>query len=299
MSTRPIRTRNPSLRDIVWLMAQRFRGNAVDGPLCRRCGYAIVGIQSVNCPECGSDLTKRGVVDPSAIRRWPILTAVLFVWTVGFLIIVASGRRPVEAWFFPVLEVPDQLQAKFESQSGAYSIVGIHARSRIDWSNRSGKPPRVQSVMVYLGHLDSSYPGEPVLYIDPQRMAFEDQKHPHGFVSVHARVPRDPRERFDQWWTDRGLDLSDAAVAAEANEVWFMLQQARLLDMGTYQQFLEPPPTQYLRWIGGRSGLARIEAPRWATPLLVIASVVLWLTGVAAITFLVRFRKRDRTESPL
>jgi hypothetical protein len=51
----------------------RLWGQKVTEPSCRACGYAVKGLPSFTCPECGSDLREVGIDTPGAgaelIRR--------------------------------------------------------------------------------------------------------------------------------------------------------------------------------------------------------------------------------------
>ena len=43
-----------------------FGGPKVTEPSCRACGYAVKGLPSFTCPECGSDLREVGIDTPGA-----------------------------------------------------------------------------------------------------------------------------------------------------------------------------------------------------------------------------------------
>jgi hypothetical protein len=43
-----------------------FWGPKVTEPSCRACGYAVRGLPSFTCPECGSDLREVGIDTPGA-----------------------------------------------------------------------------------------------------------------------------------------------------------------------------------------------------------------------------------------
>ena len=55
-------------------------------PCCATCGYAVVGLPSSICPECGSDVEKAGVIPPrhrqplARKKRW-------IIWTIAYLAI--------------------------------------------------------------------------------------------------------------------------------------------------------------------------------------------------------------------
>ena len=59
----------------------RFWGPKVTEPSCRACGYAVKGLPSFTCPECGSDLREVGIDTPGAgqelLRRAKALGALV------------------------------------------------------------------------------------------------------------------------------------------------------------------------------------------------------------------------------
>lgn len=61
-----------------------------DTPHCRRCEYALVGIDSERCPECGAGLAARNIVHGEKVRR-PGL-----VWTGAVLLLLALAVLAVQ-----------------------------------------------------------------------------------------------------------------------------------------------------------------------------------------------------------
>src|SRR4051794_365747 len=49
---------------MLWWWWQRRPMAAGTEPTCAQCGYVVLGLQSGNCPECGSDLAQPGAVVP-------------------------------------------------------------------------------------------------------------------------------------------------------------------------------------------------------------------------------------------
>lgn len=63
---------------------KRWRGE----PACERCGYIVVGLASLGCPECGSDLRRTGIITPAMeIRRRGSLASALLAWVVTGLLV--------------------------------------------------------------------------------------------------------------------------------------------------------------------------------------------------------------------
>jgi len=79
---------------VVRLMRRRATPHAAhDLPVCGKCGYAVRGISTFNCPECGADLREVGIVTPGAPRGAGRLGWATF-WTIA-LVILAGLLTPV------------------------------------------------------------------------------------------------------------------------------------------------------------------------------------------------------------
>lgn len=70
-------------------------------PCCARCRYPTTGLNTLRCPECGSDLRATGIVTLAmAIRLMPGLASAILGWTafsaiISYFIIFASYRSNV------------------------------------------------------------------------------------------------------------------------------------------------------------------------------------------------------------
>ena len=71
---------------VVWMVIRSKRSSS-DLAKCGQCGYAVRGVSTFECPECGTDLREAGIVKPqnskSAVR------AIVLVSTIGGLVILA------------------------------------------------------------------------------------------------------------------------------------------------------------------------------------------------------------------
>ena len=67
-----------------------FWGPKVTEPSCRACGYAVRGLPSFTCPECGSDLREVGIDTPGAAAE--LLRRVKHVGAMGAGMARAVGR---------------------------------------------------------------------------------------------------------------------------------------------------------------------------------------------------------------
>ncbi|MBT8484290.1 MAG: hypothetical protein HKO59_04405 [Phycisphaerales bacterium] len=74
---------------VLLLMMASKRRRTVPHPSCGQCKYAVAGLETLTCPECGADLREVGILTPGALgATWlvPVLTCLL--WT---LIVIPVG----------------------------------------------------------------------------------------------------------------------------------------------------------------------------------------------------------------
>ncbi|MFM9957307.1 MAG: hypothetical protein ACKVZJ_04475 [Phycisphaerales bacterium] len=66
----------------------RWRGE----PACERCGYTITGLESLACPECGTDLRRTGIITPAMeLRRRGSLAKAIIGWTCSVFLVSFLG----------------------------------------------------------------------------------------------------------------------------------------------------------------------------------------------------------------
>jgi hypothetical protein len=79
---------------VVWLIARRPRGSGDPNLMaCGACGYAVRGVQTTSCPECGADLREVGIARPRTAGGnaawWVVLIAVIAI--VGLFMVCCVG----------------------------------------------------------------------------------------------------------------------------------------------------------------------------------------------------------------
>src|SRR5262249_12166035 len=67
---------------IIIVLARRARSRVavVTEPVCGKCGYCVIGLTTMTCPECGSDLRMVGIITPGQTRPWSLKMRVA-MWT--------------------------------------------------------------------------------------------------------------------------------------------------------------------------------------------------------------------------
>ena len=101
------------LRDAFWLLRKRIRGQRIEHPSCRRCGYPAIGVESQSCPECGGE-----------VRRVIGATGVIFKGS-GFY--VTDNRKTNSA--APSTKTESKAEAKTETKAEAKAEVKTEAKS--------------------------------------------------------------------------------------------------------------------------------------------------------------------------
>ncbi len=77
---------------VAFTLGRRSRVRSVSRPCCGRCLYAVAGLTSLTCPECGSDLRVVGILTP-AMRRPTGPWLAIILWTLALPVpaLVISG----------------------------------------------------------------------------------------------------------------------------------------------------------------------------------------------------------------
>jgi class 3 adenylate cyclase len=116
-------------------------------PRCGKCGYIVRGLTTLNCPECGGDLSVVGVLHgplPSRLRRArPLLTRIL-IWTaiVGALYLAAV---PLVRRYGPI-EYFQAVVIKVSASKSAIPNFDLYAQDdRIQWCALF-EPPKFRPV---------------------------------------------------------------------------------------------------------------------------------------------------------
>ncbi len=112
---------------ILWVFVFRGRRGKAGGlSTCGACGYAIKGVSTFDCPECGADLRDVGIVSPRQKGRVnPVLF--LLLWTV-FLPVPACISSVVAMLNGPQVSRHNST-ISMTPQSGQYQQIDIYCES--------------------------------------------------------------------------------------------------------------------------------------------------------------------------
>jgi hypothetical protein len=93
-----------------------LRRSRVEEPACGRCGYAVRGLESVRCPECGGHLAATGIVTR---RMMPVISTWLLA-VLGVLLVSALISWPLQL----VPDIQDKIDPQVIVVSEATTISG-------------------------------------------------------------------------------------------------------------------------------------------------------------------------------
>jgi class 3 adenylate cyclase len=116
------------------------RGGGGDLPTCGHCGYAVMGLETFICPECGSDLREVGIVrsrhaplPPGAVGPWGMFVRVvgwkLAAFAVVYTLVAASGIEYYTAYVHPVRWGQTETVV-VQPHSGAYRAATVTLAQR-------------------------------------------------------------------------------------------------------------------------------------------------------------------------
>jgi hypothetical protein len=123
-----------------------------DTPHCRRCDYALVGIASERCPECGAELTARNIVHGEKVRRPGLVwtgAALMLLSLAGLAIQGPAAYRPVD-WYR--LKPTGWVVEDLSSPNAALAARAWNELSRRDQSSGLAPSHRARVVDVALGY---------------------------------------------------------------------------------------------------------------------------------------------------
>ena len=260
---------------LVFLILRRRRGASVDVPSCRKCLYAVVGLDGHVCPECGSDLTVVGIIEPDHVKPMSALTRVM-VWTclIGLPLVVGSVAIIENA---PPVVVFTQRAMLGSPNSRAYQSVVISSPST------GGLPVSAagQDLEVALVDSDGSLH---TLHATPGHDEITYKDASGRFIRANGPLTQGV---LGEWFQDLGYDISDDRIASEVARIAENIPRINGQPLAS--------PTRVMAGSSGfssssaTSSMRSIPRPHLERNTLV-GSFVVWLLGIVVIIALARRR---------
>ena len=245
------------------LFVRQKSARRVEHSQCGKCSYRVEGLETLRCPECGSDLREVGIVTPATSGRvspvvWAILWTIILPLPAFFLYIIVASLLPA---FYMNSRVVDLNQSRADA---GYSQVRMTLESETAASPNSYNKGRLALL------LSSKQYGTEFMF-DP--------------AAVESQTDRTP-EAVAQWIADEtGMSAPDDLMVAEANE---LLEH---IDNAIRNSSITTTDTSSFRG-GSMSSSVRDVSKRWYQIGGFILWAVVWIFGIVVI-----FRRSRRSGS--
>jgi hypothetical protein len=291
----PGRVVDRGLRDFLWLLRRRLRGERITEPACRRCGYFVAGLTAPKCPECGADLERNGVIDPARVRWWPLRLAGIAAWTILLaLVAFRFGDRIVPRHFMDYGNVV----IAGKPDGGPFINIFAHSERYLGWPWTIGSRPVHSIMLIASPSADSQWPMQPMqeLTIDLMTGTSEIMTFRIPDASGASAATNREEEIFQggetilRWLARERLDTSDENVIAKADELLQIIRAAQ--DANTVDfvaAFRRMPLAQFEKEPSGSGAHYMRTGTR--TLMIRLVSIAIWIAGLLLIAC-VRGRSR-------
>lgn len=255
---------------VIVVISAVARRKRVSAPSCGSCGYAVEGLESLRCPECGSDLRQVGILtsrQAGSVPRpvWAVLYTILLPVPALILTAILAAALPVNYASTTTLTL-------MSPPSRAYNSVVIVGDGR----RRQGID-RADRVNLRLIRNDGS--AAPDLEYDTATDSLTikgaDGPQPLGALSA---------ESIKEWMAATGLDADNPRLDAEAIE---LARTVRMLNSGGATFSSGPFGGMSSSTSGGPVPRTWFPITMWAFWLLI------WIGGL----FLILFRRRQQIDA--
>lgn len=290
----------------------RFPRNGGGLASCGQCGYAVRGIQSLICPECGADLREVGIIRPGQSGSGAAITVlIVMLYSITFLIasIVAFGliasqlpdyaRSSADIDLTPNSQLYDAAVAvKYEEiiwQGSSYSshYSGMGSTTTYDASGNvaavtldfgtPGNKTDVSLLTLSLAVTPALRPpgawNTPIFEVDPATRHAQWTR--FNGTGNQSRGPFTDQDILS-FLSDVGIDTTRQDVIDESKQLYVMLD-----GLATHKNRITL--VGFDNWGQGGSG-SYSSGPPWFGPAYALAVLVLWIIGLI---FVIRRRSRS------
>jgi len=263
----------------VAMMARRRPDRRVTQPICGECGYAVEGLPTFTCPECGSDLRKVGIITPRRASRRLGAVGAAVRWTLTLAVAATLITVVLAATLLPN-RVIKHSRYTLTPASGAYASVDCRARGEfLQWPWQPGRQPRLDVLTLTLTTLDGERRS---LRIDLEPKSSSQGESSPGELPEYEKYVR----VIADWMAEAAIDVRGQPVQFE-----IMLLAATLARCGRDGELWSPVGGGEFTLSASGSGV-RTSTVYWSVPMLVFW-VAVWLVGLWLIVRRSRVRGLD------
>lgn len=191
--------------------SRRRRRDELAGPVCGSCGYSVVGLTGMTCPECGFDLRHAGIITPHTPSQSGRVVGGVVVFSAVVCLVAILGSGAVIS-ILPLNHFDrEQVQLK-DPDSGAYQAVALDAGGASYFPIPRGLPVRIDL---------TPNPGRGGTSPSSWLLARPDG----GYEYVAAGAPRVVRPgafgpaAVMEWMKAAGIDTAARSVSKEAARI--------------------------------------------------------------------------------
>jgi hypothetical protein len=259
-----------------WARRGRLR---LTGPVCGGCGYNVLGLGNMTCPECGGDLRHVGILTPDTPGRprGALGGIITFTLIVLFIAIITGGPL---ASILPLRRSDTEQVRLTGPRSGAYREAVVHADGATFLPRPSGLP-----VVIDLSTHPSggSAPSSSWMLVRPDG----------SYEYVASGSPRVVRPdgfgwaAIMTWMKASGINISPPVVVQEAARI---AGETHMVNRNTRRAFAVATETSsgFIRSGGDRgpfasyavSQHAESHRPAWASAALIVVWGAIWICGL-------------------
>ncbi|HEY2588079.1 MAG TPA: hypothetical protein VGI81_20215 [Tepidisphaeraceae bacterium] len=253
------------------------------GPVCGGCGYSVVGLSRMTCPECGGDLRTVGILTPLAPRSGiGVLGA-----CIGFSVLLAFIAIVASIGIYSVLPP----HRSFEKQvwlmgpkSGAYALATLEAKGATWRTPPLNVPVEIEIESSHLGSLPTSWSSLPQMTVYPDgRYEFRGGSAPRVARSDGFGSPA-----VLEWLKAAGVNTTSPDIAAEASEI---AGQVRGVARASHEVIARQSPDFYSSNSSRSDSTGEfasrasrdqgeISPPGWAALVILAFWIFVWLAGL-------------------
>jgi hypothetical protein len=265
-------------------MAGRLR-KGPDHPACGKCGYNVTGLESMVCPECGSDLREVGIMTPSQRPRpvdlGPLLPMLVWTLLLTGLAVAISGALTTNA---PYLRETRVQRVIFAQLSYLQTTIQVEEVGTVtSWGRRSeGKPTHLR--------LSTGTNRATQLDVDLRDKSYEywnkggqHIQRPSGYGA----------NAIAEWLNDAGFSTTDSRLLSRADDIVMLVDQIQTGPNGFVT--LGKGPNEPFG-ITAHPAFSFTYSTKWAALALLVFWVMIWIVGIV---FIVKRSRRTRAAAKL
>lgn len=283
----PGRIVDRGLRDYLWLLRHRLRGEPITEPACHRCGYFVASLTAPKCPECGADLERSGIIDPDRVRWWPLRLAVIAAWTVLLAVVAFRfGDRIVPRHFMDFGNV----YVAGKPDDTPHISIHAHSEGYLGWPREIGSRPVINVRLIIWSATDPPWPTHSLtidLTTGASAITTSEMAGSSG-SSSDSDVEEGPfqgAETILRWLARDRLDTSDQNVIPMADELLQIIRAAQdTSTVGFVAAFQQIRLSQFDS-LGTDCGAHYMRTGKRAL-MIWVASAAIWFAGLLIIACL-------------